>query len=72
MLVPTVAREVDLDSLFLLNATGVYVWERLDGQVSVSELAEAVAGGFGIPAETARTDVARFLASLPQAADVPA
>ena len=64
MLVPTVAREVDLDSLFLLNATGVYVWERLDGHVSVPELADAVAGEFGIPVETARTDVAQFLASL--------
>ena len=43
MLVPTVTREVDLDSLFLLNATGAFVWEQLDGIRSVSELGAAVA-----------------------------
>lgn len=64
MLVPTVAREVDLDSLFLVNDTGVYVWEHLDGEQSVAVLAEGLAGAYGIPVETARGDVAHFLASL--------
>lgn len=64
MLVPAVTREVDLDSLFLLNPTGVFVWERLDGMRCIRELAEAVAEGFGVDVETARADVAPFLASL--------
>lgn len=64
MLVPTVAREVDLDSLYLLNPTGVFVWEHLDGGRTVQGLGEAVARHFGIPSETARPDVARFLAAL--------
>ena len=64
MLVPTVTREVDLDRLYLLNATGVFVWERLDGGASAGELAEAVAGAFGIDAERAWADVSAFLATL--------
>lgn len=64
MLVPTVTREVDLDSLFLLNATGVFVWERLEGGPSVRALAEAVAARFGAAPETALADVTRFLESL--------
>ena len=64
MLVPTVTREVDLDSLFLLNATGVFVWERLDGQLGVRDLGEAVAKSFPAGIEAATADVAHFLASL--------
>lgn len=64
MLVPAVTREVDLDSLFLLNATGVFVWEQLDGRRSVSELGEAVAKHFSIDPAMAKADVAGFLTSL--------
>ena len=66
MLVPTVTREVDLDRLFLLNATGVWVWERLDGTVSTGELGEGVAAAFGIDAATAEVDARHFLTSLIQ------
>ena len=64
MLVPAVTREVDLDSLFLLNTTGVFVWEQLDGQRQVGELGEVVAGKFAIDPAVAAADVSGFLASL--------
>ncbi len=64
MLVPTVAREVDLDSLFLLNETGVFIWEQLGHPRTAAELADAVAARFGVPAATARADAEIFLASL--------
>ena len=44
MLVPTVSREVDLDSLFLLNATGVFLWEQLDGRRTVEDLSRSQIG----------------------------
>jgi hypothetical protein len=64
MLVPAVTREVDLDSLFLLNTTGVFVWEQLDGHRPVGELGEAVAGKFAIDPAVAVADVSGFLSSL--------
>lgn len=64
MLVPTVTREVDLDSLFLLNPTGVFVWERLDGRRPVRELGAAVAEKFAVAPAVAAADVADFLSSL--------
>ena len=64
MLVPTVTREVDLDRLYLLNATGVFVWEHLDGTASAGELADLLAKAFGIDAERAWADAAGFLGSL--------
>lgn len=64
MLVPTVAREVDLDRLFLLNATGQFVWENLDGSRRLGQLAEAVGARFGAAREIALADVMQFLKSL--------
>ena len=64
MLVPAVTREVDLDSLYLLNATGAWVWERLDGVRSVQELAETVAQQFLVASSVALSDVTHFLSHL--------
>lgn len=64
MLVPTVTREVDLDSLFLLNPTGVFVWEQMDGLRTVQELSQAVAKAFGVEEAIASADAGSFLASL--------
>lgn len=64
MLVPTVSREVDLDSLFLLNATGVFIWEQLDGRRTLQELSRAVATEFRVEEAIATADVPDFVASL--------
>jgi len=64
MLVPTVSREVDLDSLFLLNATGVFVWEQMNDDSSVAELSEIVGKELLIDSEQATADVKAFLLSL--------
>ena len=64
MLVPTVTREVDLDSLFMLNATGVWVWEQMDGVRSVEEMGETAARHFSIAPSVALADVMNFLTGL--------
>jgi len=64
MLVPSVSREVDLDSLFLLNATGVFVWKRLDDTSTVADLSAAVANEFSIDLEQASADVVNYVTSL--------
>lgn len=64
MLVPTVTREVDLDSLFLLNAAGAFIWEQMHGPRAVAELGAAMAEKFAIAPARATADVDAFLASL--------
>lgn len=64
MLVPTVTREVDLDSLFLLNATGVFIWEQVDGLRTLQELSQAMAAEFKVDEASATADVTRFVESL--------
>ena len=53
-----------LDSLFLLNPTGVFVWEQMDGRRTVQELSQAVAKTFGVEETIATADAKSFLASL--------
>jgi Coenzyme PQQ synthesis protein D (PqqD) len=64
IVVPIRARAADLESIFVLNEVGAVVWERLDADRSVDELASAVADEFEVDEETARADVLRFLSAL--------
>ena len=65
MLVPTVTREVDMDSLFLLNRTGAWLWGELaGGPVRFAELAAKMADHFGIDRKQAEADAAAFLHQL--------
>ena len=64
MLVPAMTNKVNLDCLFLLNGTGGFVWEQLDGRRRVEQIGEAMAKAFGIPGDVAMEDVSLFLTSL--------
>lgn len=47
-----------------LNPVGSALWSRLDGRTRASELARALAGAYGMPADEARDAVARFVGRL--------
>ena len=64
MLVPAMTNKVNLDCLFLLNDTGVFVWEQLDGRRRVEQIGETMAKAFGIPFDAALDDAILFLSSL--------
>lgn len=54
----------DLDSVYTLNDTGSWLWDRLDGTTSLSELAAAVAGEFQVDLPTAQADVSELIDEL--------
>ena len=64
MLVPTVTREVDMDSLFLLNASGEWLWEQLRQQTTLAQVAENMAGHFRIEPARATADATAFVEQL--------
>ncbi len=64
VLVPVGARVLDLNGLVTLNRTGRFVWELLDGNRTVEELAEVLARRFAVGREQARADVEEFLCEL--------
>jgi len=51
-------------SYFGLAGTGAIVWDRLDGTVSVGELAEALAGEFNTDVDQVRREVSEFVDAL--------
>lgn len=49
---------------FALNRVGTWLWEKLEREVSLDTLAQAMADQFRIDVETARVDCERFLRDL--------
>ena len=50
--------------ILVLNECALFIWQLLDGTVSVATLVERVTEEFDVTADTARADVEGFLQSL--------
>jgi hypothetical protein len=64
VIVPVRGDVVDLDALYTLNETGTFLWDLIDGQRTVGQLAEALIAAFDVTPEVATADVARLIANL--------
>lgn len=67
ILVPVTRRAQDM-GLFTLNEVGTFVWERLDGQRSLGEIATELAESFEVDAGRAQADLLAFATQLDAAA----
>ena len=66
ILVPVRRSLVAIRSLFTLNQTGGFVWDRLAAPRTVGELATALTGDFDVTFDRANEDVRRLLKQLLQ------
>ncbi len=66
IVVPVRTGAADLNAIFVLNETGSWIWEHLDGRTKAAELAQGLMKEFDISAAQARADVGVFLESLAQ------
>ena len=64
ILVPVRGELARLEQIFVLNAVGEHIWGLLNGTRTVGGVCSGVVEGFDIDDQTARTDVAEFLADL--------
>lgn len=64
VIVPVRDDVADLDSIYTLNETGTFVWDLLDGRLTVAQLIDAVVAEFEVTREVAAADVTRLIASL--------
>lgn len=64
ILVPLASRGADIDSIFNLNGTGTFIWERIDGRRTGAEIATLLARDFDVAQAQAETDYVEFLAQL--------
>lgn len=64
ILVPLAGRGADIDALYNLNRVGAFIWERLDGSTTGSELIQALVESFEVDADDATRDYRAFIAQL--------
>ncbi len=64
LLIPIRGELADMSRVYLLNAVGRFLWDRLDGETAVDGLVGAVVTEFATTPEAARRDVEAFLADL--------
>jgi hypothetical protein len=66
-LVPIRGRLADLQELFVLNETGRWIWERLEGECPVGDLVSGMMAEFEVDEATAVHDVEVFAGNLVEA-----
>jgi hypothetical protein len=64
ILVPLASRGADIDSIFNLNETGTFIWEKIDGHRTVAEIIALVASDFQVSKDRATLDCGEFFAQL--------
>jgi hypothetical protein len=64
VLVPVTDNIADMNSVYTLNETGAFIWERIDGKISVAEIISAVTQEYDIDRVTAETDVFSFIENM--------
>lgn len=67
ILVPLASRGADIDSIFNLNETGTFIWEKIDGRRTVAEIIALVASDFQVSKGQATKDCGEFFAQLLEA-----
>ena len=64
VVVPVRGQVGDLNAIYNLNEVGAFIWERIDGQNSVTQVVEAVRGEFEVTLEQAEKETSEFIAAL--------
>jgi hypothetical protein len=64
VIVPVRGQVGDLDAIYNLNEVGAFIWERIDGQVSVTQIVDSVHEEFEVALEQAEKETSEFIAAL--------
>ena len=64
VLVPIANNIADMDSVYTLNETGAFIWELIDGKMSVGDIIENLINEYEIDKENATADVFSFVDNM--------
>lgn len=64
VLVPVSNNIADMDSVYTLNETGAYIWEKLDGKSTLAEIIVSMQSEFDVDAGTAENDLLSFIKEM--------
>jgi methyltransferase-like protein len=61
VLVPIANNIADMNSMYTLNETGAFIWERIDGKKSVEDIINEMMNEYEVDYDTASGDVFSFI-----------
>lgn len=61
LLIPLTDNIADMDSLYRLNETGVFIWEAIDGKRDIRDITARMAEEFDVGTDEAENDILEFL-----------
>ena len=61
LLIPLTDNIADMDSLYRLNETGVFIWEQIDGERDIRDITARMAEEFDVGPDEAEKDILEFL-----------
>ncbi len=64
ILVPIRQHVADLQSIYVLNSVGAFIWDCLDGQRSVLQIKQSLLDTFDVTDEEGKADMVAFLKQL--------
>lgn len=64
VLVPLSKNIVDMDSVYTLNETGAFIWEMIDGRLTLKEICLLMQNEFDVDAGTAENDLLSFIKEM--------
>ena len=64
VVVPTGSNTVSFGSVITLNETGVFLWQKLQEEITQEQLVSAMLEEYNIDEATAKNDVAEFIIKL--------
>jgi hypothetical protein len=64
ILVPITNNIADMNSVYTLNETAAFIWDRIDGTRNVEEIIAALTDEYEIDAQTAEKDVFSFIENM--------
>jgi len=64
VLVPVANNIAEMNSVFILNETGVFIWELIDGKRNVEEIILTVAEKYNIDISIAENDAVAFIEKI--------
>ena len=64
VLVPITNNIADMNSVYTLNETGAFIWEKIDGKRNVEEIIVALTTVYDINKQNAESDVYSFIENM--------
>jgi hypothetical protein len=61
VLVPVANNIADMNSMYTLNETGAFIWERINGEKSVEDIINEMVNEYEVDYDTASNDVFSFI-----------